>query len=128
MKNKVSIWIGNFKNRDELIKYTNIEYTEEGDSIPSFFEKDFRLDYYDRDLVEKSFISIPTDNIKELLADFSYSESFSKELHINKQEYNTAILIYEYEYDGREKSIKHNQNELEFIGAIEYQAVVDDRW
>ncbi|MGD6842164.1 immunity 22 family protein [Bacillus infantis] len=50
----VSMWIGNFGSKEELMNYTNIEYTEDGDSISSVFEKDFNLDYYDRDLVEKN--------------------------------------------------------------------------
>ena len=39
MNDHVSIWIGNFENEEELMNYTNIEYTEDGDSISSTFEK-----------------------------------------------------------------------------------------
>ena len=42
-KNAVSLWLGDFSNFDELEKYTEIKYDEVGDSIPSVFEKEFKL-------------------------------------------------------------------------------------
>lgn len=33
MKNDVSLWLGNFQNFDELEKYTEVKYDEDGDSI-----------------------------------------------------------------------------------------------
>ncbi|EEM16303.1 hypothetical protein COL87_26260 [Bacillus pseudomycoides] len=39
MNEKVTVWIGNFESNDEFENYTNIKYTEDGDSIPSIFEQ-----------------------------------------------------------------------------------------
>lgn len=130
MSDKVSVWIGNFESNDELMNYTNIEYTEDGDSISSIFEKIFNLDYYDRDLVEKKRISQPTNNVKELLKGFSYSDQFIKQFDIVNQEkeFNAAILVYNFEYDAQKTKIKYKNSELEFIGIAQYTITVDDRW
>ena len=39
----VSLWIGNIKSDDELIAYVELEYTDDGDCIPSKFLKDFSM-------------------------------------------------------------------------------------
>ena len=56
MKNDVSLWLGCFNDKEEFEKYTAIKYSEGGDSIPSIFEQDFKLGYYNRDLIEKDWI------------------------------------------------------------------------
>ena len=35
----VSLWIGNIKSDDELMAYVELEYTDDGDCIPSKFLK-----------------------------------------------------------------------------------------
>ncbi|WP_243521868.1 immunity 22 family protein [Bacillus pseudomycoides] len=130
MNEKVSVWIGNFESKAELMDYINIEYTEDGDSLSSIFEKNFHLDYYDRDLVEKKWISQPTNNIRDLLKGFSYSDQFIKRFDVinHEKEFNTTILVYNLEYDAQETKIKYNNNEMEFIGVAQYTIVIDDRW
>ncbi|MGO5673218.1 immunity 22 family protein [Bacillus subtilis] len=125
MKNDVSLWLGNFPNFDELEKYTEVKYDEDGDSIPSTFEKDFKLGYYDRDLIEKDWIPDNEDDIEELLIDFSYDDQLIKQFKDVKlsSKYNTIILIYNYNYvkDGRAiNSVSNNEYELNFIGTAEY--------
>ena len=53
MKQKVSLWLGNFASQEEFQEYFKITYKEDGNSVSSEFETDFHLSYYDRDLVEK---------------------------------------------------------------------------
>jgi hypothetical protein len=125
MKNDVSLWLGNFQNFDELEKYTEVKYDEDGDSIPSTFEKEFKLGYYDRDLVEKDCILDAEDDIEKLLIDFSYDDQLIKQFTDVKlgSKYNTIILIYNYNYvnDGRAiNSVSNNEYELNFIGTAEY--------
>lgn len=87
MNEKVTVWIGNFESNDELINYTNIKYTEDGDSIPSIFEQHFNLGYYDRDLVEKKwFGQSPVNNIQDLLRAFHIMNNLLNNLR-------TEILI-----------------------------------
>lgn len=84
MNGKVTVWIGNFESNDEFENYTNIKYTEDGDSIPSIFEQHFNLGYYDHDLVEKKWIFQPlTNNIQDLLKGF----------HITNNLLNNLIML-----------------------------------
>lgn len=125
MKNDVSLWLGIFNNFDEVDKYTEIIYDEDGDSIPSVFEREFKLGYYDRDLIEKDWIQDTEDDIKELLVDFSYDDQLIKQfidVKLNSK-YNTIILIYNYNYDkdGRSvSSVNNSAYQLDFIGTAEY--------
>ncbi|WP_426980660.1 immunity 22 family protein [Bacillus pseudomycoides] len=130
MNDHVSIWIGNFESKEELMNYTNIGYTEDGDSISSAFEKDFNLDYYDRDLIEKKWISKSTNSVKDLLDGFSYSDQFLEQLDTIRysEEFNTAILIYNLEYDAQKTKSKFKNSDLKFIGVAQYTITVDDRW
>lgn len=124
MKNDVSLWLGNFSNFDEVEKYTEIIYDEDGDSMPSAFEGEFKLGYYDRDLIEKDWIPDTEDDIKGLLVDFSYDDQLIEQfidVKLNSK-YNTIILIYNYNYDkdGRSvSSVNKNAYKLDFIGTAE---------
>ncbi|QXE01493.1 immunity 22 family protein [Terribacillus sp. DMT04] len=125
MKNDVSLWLGNFQNFDELEKYTEVKYGEDGDSIPSTFEKEFKLGYYDRDLIEKDCIPDAEDDIEKLLIDFSYDGQLIKQFTDVKliSKYNAIIMIYNYNYvnDGRAiTSVSDCEYELNFIGTAKY--------
>ncbi|MEK4670706.1 immunity 22 family protein [Niallia sp. FSL R7-0271] len=125
MKNYVSLWLGNFTEFDELEKYIEVKYDEDGDSIPSTFEREFKIGYYDRDLIEKDWILDAKDNIKELLMGFSYDDQLIKLFMDVKlcSNYNTIILIYNYNYIKDGKSINSVNNyvyELNFVGTAEY--------
>lgn len=125
MENDVSLWLGNFSNFDELEKYTEIKYDDDGNSIPSVFEKEFKLGYYDRDLIEKDWIPEAEDDIKQLLVDFSYDDQLIKQFNdveLNSK-YNTIILIYNYNYNkegSQVTSVNEKAYKLDFIGAAEY--------
>lgn len=125
MKNDVSLWLGCFSDFNELETYTEIKYNEDGDSIPSIFEKDFKLGYYDRDLVEKDWIPDAEDDIEKLLVDFSYDNQLIQQYNNIKlkSKYNTIILIYNYDYNKEGKIVNFvdkNTYKLDFIGTAEY--------
>ncbi|PMC35757.1 hypothetical protein CJ195_18440 [Bacillus sp. UMB0899] len=125
MKNDVSLWLGWFNNYDEVEKYTEIKYDEDGDSIPSVFEREFKIGYYDRGLIEKDWISDAEDDVKKLLVDFSYDDQLIKQFNniMLNSKYNTIILLYNYNYekDGRAvNSVDKNAYKLDFIGTAEY--------
>ncbi|MDG5471416.1 immunity 22 family protein [Jeotgalibacillus sp. ET6] len=125
MKQVVSLWLGNFQNFDELEKYTEVQYNEDGDSIPSPFEKEFKLGYFDRDLIEKDCIPDAEDDIEKLLIDFSYDDQLIKQFTDVElsSKYNTIIVIYNYNFtnDGRTiNSVNNLEYELNFIGTAEY--------
>ncbi|WP_397538198.1 immunity 22 family protein [Rummeliibacillus pycnus] len=125
MKNDVSLWLGYFSDFDELEKYTEIKYNEDGDSIPSIFEKDFKLGYYDRDLIEKDWIPNAEDDIGKILVDFSYDNQLIQQYNNIKlkSKYNTIILIYNYDYSKESKIVNFLDKityKLDFIGTAEY--------
>lgn len=125
MKNDVSLWLGWFNNYDEVEKYTEIKYDEDGDSIPSVFEREFKIGYYDRGLIEKDWILDAEDDVKKLLVDFSYDDQLIKQFNniMLNSKYNTIILLYNYNYekDGRAvNSVDKNAYKLDFIGTAEY--------
>src|SRR5699024_4896935 len=125
MKNYVSQWLGNFLSSDDVERYTKVRYTEDGDSIISQFEKDFRLGYYDRDLIEKDWISEPDDNIKNLLIGFSYDDKLLNEFHSIDKKYNTILLIYNYNYNNGDRVISNARNEsysMDYIGSTVYKS------
>lgn len=49
----VSLWTGTFKTNADLQQYLLISYNEDGDAVPSEFEKDVQIDYYDEDFLWK---------------------------------------------------------------------------
>lgn len=123
--NDVSLWLGCFRDLETLERYTEIKYNEDGDSIPSLFEKDFTLGYYDRDLTEKDWIPEKENDIEKLLVDFSYDEQLIKQFKEIKlvSKYNTIILIYNYKYDEEDKinyTIDKNSYKLDYIGTAKY--------
>lgn len=125
MKNDVSLWLGYFSDFNELETYTEIKYNEDGDSIPSIFEKDFKLGYYDRDLVEKDWIPDAEGEIEKLLVDFSYDNQLIQQYNNIKlkSKYNTIILIYNYDYNKEGKIVNFVDKttyKLDFIGTVEY--------
>jgi len=123
--NDVSLWLGCFRDLETLERYTEVKYNEDGDSIPSLFEKDFTLGYYDRDLTEKDWIPEKENDIEKLLVDFSYDEQLIKQFKEIKlvSKYNTIILIYNYKYDKEDKiiyTIDKNCYKLDYIGTAKY--------
>ena len=125
MKSKVSIWLGKFDNEGLFKRFTEIKYTDDGDSIPSQFEKEFELGYYDRDLVEKKFLIKETSDLNELLDGFSYFESFDIANKEVGKIYNSVLLIYDY--DSIINGVKYNTT-MDFIGQFDYEKVIDNRW
>lgn len=121
MKQFVTVFLGNFETTDRLQKYLKVGYTDDGDSIPSEFEKDFRLDYYNRDLVEQDWINPPKNNLSKILEGFSYDTQIIPQLVKDIDFFNTIILVYDYKYkDG--KRIESGQDYIiQIVGSAEYE-------
>lgn len=69
----VSIWLGNIKNQDEIEKYVNLTYDDDGESVTSRFFADFDIDMdeTDEDFIEKTVIKKKNNNIFVLLKGLS---------------------------------------------------------
>lgn len=122
-KNDVSLWLGNFLDKEASDNYVEVPYTVDGDSIPSQFEKDYKLGYYDRDLIERDWIPVKNKNIRELLEGFSYDERLISQFKNQETVYNTILLIYNYSYEKEENkrvSIINQNYQIDFIGVASY--------
>lgn len=121
MKQKVSLWLGNFASQEEFQEYFKITYKEDGNSVSSEFEADFHLSYYDRDLVEKDWVDVSENNIDVLLEGFSYDEEIIMKFPKISSTYNTIVLIYDFDYSKEGLKVSNNgSGTLEFIGIAEY--------
>ena len=121
MKQKVSLWLGNFASQEEFQEYFKITYKEDGNSVSSEFETDLHLSYYDRDLVEKDWVDVSENNIDVLLEGFSYDEEIIMKFPKISSTYNTIVLIYDFDYSKEGLKVSNNgSGTLEFIGIAEY--------
>ena len=121
MKQKVSLWLGNFASQEEFQEYFKITYKEDENSVSSEFETDFHLSYYDRDLVEKDWVNVSENNIDVLLEGFSYDEEIIMKFPKILSTYNTIVLIYDFDYSKEGLKVSNNgSGTLQFIGIAEY--------
>lgn len=114
----VSLWVGNAKSDEKLLDYVSVNYDEDDDDYGySQFMKDFCIDYLDEDFMERIFHAEKTDSLKELLSGCSYEDKVIPEfekIFISGKKFNSAILIYDMDYDG---NINKNCR-FEFTGTV----------
>jgi hypothetical protein len=118
----VSLFIGNSNSYKELQNYILVSYTEDRDAIPSEFEKDFNIDYYNEDFREVEFYNEPSNDLHVLLECFSYDEQIIPKFieicgeRLN-QEVNSVILLYNFQYHGN----VNETNQFRFLGTVQYK-------
>lgn len=119
---RVSLWLGNFNNEKTFREFMEIKYTDDGDSIPSKFKKQFKIDYYDIDFSEIDYMEEKSNDLEVLLEGFSNDYEIIPKLNekYNGGIYNSIVLLYDFEYDSNEESYKDDNNTLDFIGCVEY--------
>lgn len=122
----VSLWLCNLDSIKSLEKYMDIRYTRDGDMIPSKFAKIFKIDRYDDDFREAKYFEESHNQIDKLLENFSYDHvllKFFKKL-VGEQldtSYNTVILLYNFEYDGKINEVVNSNEEFKFMGSTKYR-------
>lgn len=118
----VSIWLGNIKTQNELEKYVNLTYGDDGESVPSKFFVDFNIDMdeTDEDFIEKAVLVEKSDNISALLEGCSYEETILPKIRnyvkLDKL-YNAVILIYNFEHQNLVTSFE----DFDYITSTSYQ-------
>ena len=119
---KVSLWLGNFNNEETFREFMEIKYTDDGDSIPSKFKKQFKIDYYDIDFSEIDYMEEKSNDLEVLLEGFSNDYEIIPKLNekYNGGIYNSIVLLYDFEYDFNEENYKDKDNMLDFIGCVDY--------
>ncbi|MCB7162990.1 immunity 22 family protein [Bacillus subtilis] len=127
-QNFVSLWIGSINDDESLSKYVELDYNEdEGDFIPSQFLIDFDIDIdeLDEDFIEKIVHGKNCNNLSELIGGCSYDSVILPRFEnivgtAIPEQINAAVLLYNFEYDGREKEINAKNYTFKFIGAVPY--------
>ncbi|MED4651998.1 immunity 22 family protein [Bacillus pseudomycoides] len=121
-----SLWFGTSQSFQHLQEYVDMEYTEDGDSIDSKFGVNFGFGYYDEDQIEIMFYEEPKIHIEEILLDFSYSEviiarfkDLMKKVNVEDR-MNSAIVLYDFQYDAEKVEDTYEGLEFIFIGAVPY--------
>ena len=119
---KVSLWLGNFNNEKTFREFMEIKYTDDGDSIPSKFKKQFKIDYYDIDFSEIDYMQEKSNDLEVLLEGFSNDYEIIPKLKENYDGnmYNSIVLLYDFEYDSNKINYKNENNILDFIGCVDY--------
>lgn len=116
-ENKVSLWLGLFENADEFKDYIEVLYDEDANYIPSKFQKKYGIKKYDLDAIESDWISDRCSDAESLLTGFSGDYEIIpqfQEMLKNKniENYNSIILLYNFEYDGS----NYIDEKLQYIG------------
>lgn len=127
-QNFVSLWIGSINDDESLSKYVELDYNEdEGDFLPSQFLIDFDIDIddLDEDFIEKVAHEKNCNNLPSLISGCSYDSVILPRFEnivgtTIPEQINAAVLLYNFEYDGREKEIHAKNYSFKFIGAIPY--------
>lgn len=110
-----------------MTNYVELIYTEEGDFLPSPFLKDFNIDIddFDEDFLEKVLHEEEKEKVSELIAGCSYEnvviplfqKSYGATLPDN---INSAILLYDFYYDGEIKQTSNKEPNFIFVGSVSY--------
>lgn len=119
---KVSLWLGTFNDEETFRELMEIKYTDDGDSIPSKFKKQFKIDYYDIDFSEIDYMEEKSNDLQVLLEGFSNDYEIIPKLNeiYNGGMYNSIVLLYDFEYECNGGNYKDGDNELKFIGCVGY--------
>lgn len=124
----VSLWIGNIDSQNSLDEYAELVYTDEGEWLPSPFLTDFNIviDEFDEDFIEKVSYEDNVKSLKGLITGCSYEDVviprfinvFGDEL---PKGVNSAILLYNFEYDGNTKETKNSELSFRYVGTVQYR-------
>ena len=123
-ENTVSIWIGNFADHSQLDHYLQINYDEDGETVPSQFliENSIDMDDIDDDFIESEVYDVKHSNLERMLKGASYEQTILRNL---KEEgiktiippSNTIILLYNYHYIANVVA----RGNTRFIGTVSYK-------
>ncbi|AFH64810.1 immunity 22 family protein [Paenibacillus caseinilyticus] len=122
-ESRVSLWLGSWSSEEAAQAYVEGSYTEDGDYVPSPFERDFAF-RYDPDFIELNFKETPAADWESLLQGHSYDEeiipAFMEEIGPLSRSFNTVILVYNLAYDAEHLRSGTAAGELEYIGQAAY--------
>ncbi len=117
----VSLWIGKLENTESFNSYFEHNYSKDGNFIPSSFIKDFKIDYFDEDLMEIQYLKQKNNQLENILNGCSHDKiiipKFSKLVGKQlKKKMNTMILLYNFQYIGKINETK----KMKYMGCVKY--------
>ena len=124
----VSLWLGNIGTDKFLNNYIDLIYADDGEWEASQFLDDFNIEIDDiaEDFIEKRMYLKANDNLDKLLSGCSYEDILIP--NINKLisnklngKFNTAILVYNLEYNGEKIYINNEIYNIQYIGSVQYK-------
>ena len=123
----LSLWVGNIHSDDDLRKYVELKYTEDGEFEQSIFLNDFNIDIdeFDEDFIERVCYEDGVDTLSELISGCSYEDIVLPEI-LNeiedrfKDKTNAAILLYNFDYDQNTSSVINAQYNFRFVCSVKY--------
>ncbi|MFS0839055.1 immunity 22 family protein [Paenibacillus sp. 1P03SA] len=123
----VSLWVGRFSGDEELGRYTEFTYDEDGESVLPAFCSDFGIGWFDEDFFEAYLVEDETSSPADLLEGCSYDEQIIPAFEAlglpEENDWNTVVLLYDFVYPlrYRGKSAASGTNRLVFAGMAEYE-------
>lgn len=126
-KGYVSLWIGNIFSEKCLSEYIELLYKDDGTWEQSQFLKDYgiSMDDFDEDFIERVFIDKRSKSIDELIEGCSYEKVILpryKKIIIpsHVENCNSAILLYNFDYEGYKSMVLNNKYTFSFVGSVSY--------
>jgi hypothetical protein len=124
----VTLWLGHAQSAEALERYVRLQFTEDGDLIPSRLMRDFSIPSYDEDFREAELLSKPQRSLEALLRGFSYDSQLVEKFRaicgetINFDA-NAVVLLYNFRTEQpRVGRVQAEDVELQWIGTTEYVA------
>ena len=118
-KDKVSLWLGKFSNEAAFNQYIDVKYDEDGNLVPSKFQKDYQIAKYDLDAIESDWIENRCASLNDLLTGFTCYEEIlpvaESLMCSEKSKYNSIVLMYNFEFKG----VQAENSNLKFIGSMD---------
>lgn len=119
----VSLWVGYSESDEKLLDYISIDYSEEDseDYYYSQFMKDFGIDDFDEDSVERIFRDRKTDSLKCLLSGCSYEDKVIPEfekIFVSGEKFNSGLLLYDHKYNSSITANEDKYCRLKFVGTV----------
>ena len=124
----VTLWLGESSSADALEEYVRLNYSDDGDLIPSKLMRDFDIPSYDEDFREAERLEQPERQIRSLLEGFSYDEIIAErvaEICGDTVDFdaNAVVLLYNYRVQNAHNTTAESGDiRLRLMGVIEYRS------
>lgn len=126
-KRNMALWVGEIKEYEELLKYTELKRNLKDDVITSRFFKDFNIssEGINNKLLKVFWKENGAEYVKKKLSERDNFLEKSVLLNINKvinknsnKNFNSAIILYNVDYTGCVKSVSSKSYSFQKVGSF----------